>query len=139
MADLPEQVISASALTRRFGAFTAVDRVSFDVRRSEVFGLIGRNGAGKSTLIKMLTTMLPPTSGAASIAGFDIAREHAQVRKHIGYVPQLLSADRELTGYENLLLSSRLYLIPRRDRRRKVEEALRVMGLEDARDRLARD
>ena len=66
----------------------------------QIFGLIGPNGAGKSTLIKMLTTMLPPSSGRALVAGFDVTRQAGEVRKHIGYVPQLLSADGELTGYE---------------------------------------
>jgi ABC-type sugar transport system ATPase subunit len=82
------------------------------VRPGEIFGLIGLNGAGKSTLVKMLTTMLAPTSGRARVAGFDVAAE-SRVRAPIGYVPQLLSADGALTGYENLLLSARLYLVPR--------------------------
>ncbi len=132
-------VVSTALLTRRFGTVVAVDRVSLTVRAGEVFGLIGPNGAGKSTLVKMLTTMLQPSSGRALVAGFDIARQPAQVRKHIGYVPQLLSADRELTGYENLLLSSRLYLIPRPKRKKMIEEALQMMGLLEVRDRLARD
>jgi len=132
-------VVSTASLTRRFGPIVAVDGISLTVRAGEIFGLIGPNGAGKSTLVKMLTTMLPPTSGRALVAGFDIRRHPAQVRKHIGYVPQLLSADRELTGYENLLLSSRLYLIPRRERLKKIDEALKMMGLVDVRDRLARD
>lgn len=135
----PVVIVTASALTRRFGGFTAVDNVSFVVNAGEVFGLIGPNGAGKTTLLKMLTTMLPPSSGQALVAGYDIARQPAQVRKHIGYVPQLLSADRELTGYENLLLSARLYLIPQAERERKIEEALAMMGLMEVRDRLARD
>jgi ABC-2 type transport system ATP-binding protein len=135
----PADVVKTLALTRRFGTFTAVDSVSFPVKAGEIFGFIGPNGAGKSTLVKMLTTMLPPSSGKALVAGFDIAKQPAQVRKHIGYVPQLLSADRELTGYENLLLSSRLYLIPHAEREQKIDEALRMMGLTEVRDRLARD
>ncbi len=86
-------VVETNALTRKFGNVTAVDGVSLQIKQSEIFGLIGPNGAGKSTLIKMLTTLLPPTSGSASIAGFDIVRQPAKVRRHIGYVPQLLSAD----------------------------------------------
>ena len=89
-------VVKTLALTRRFGTFTAVDSVSFSVKAGEIFGFIGPNGAGKSTLIKMLTTMLPPSSGQALVAGFDIAKQPAQVRKHIGYVPQLLSAENAL-------------------------------------------
>ncbi len=135
----PDHVVETSGLTRCFGAFTAVDSVSFSIKGREIFGLIGPNGAGKTTLIKMLTTMLPPSSGRGLVAGFDITSQPAEVRKRIGYVPQLLSADRELTGYENLLLSARLYLIPRAERAQKIETALNTMGLEQVRDRLARD
>ncbi len=130
--------VGANDLTRRFGDLVAVDRVTFSVPAREIFGLIGPNGAGKSTLIKMLTTLLPPTGGSAHVAGFDIAREPAAVRKRIGYVPQLLSADGELTGYENLLLSARLYLIPRREREGRIAQALAMMGLDEVRDRLVR-
>jgi ABC-2 type transport system ATP-binding protein len=129
-------VVEAVELTRRFGDFTAVDRATFSVRRGEIFAVIGPNGAGKSTLIKMLTTLLPVTSGRASIVGFDLARQPAEVRKHIGYVPQLLSADGSLTGYENLLLSARLYGLPRAERNTRIDVALERMGLTDARDRL---
>ncbi len=104
--------IETFGLTRRFGALTAVDSASLSVRSAEIFGLIGPNGAGKSTLIKMRTTMLPPSGGRATVAGFDLRSRAGQVRRHIGYVPQLLSADGELTGYEYLLLSARLHLVP---------------------------
>ncbi len=119
-------------LTRRFGDLVAVDRVTLAVNEGEIFGLIGPNGAGKSTLIKMLTTLLPPTSGTAGIAGYDIVREPAQVRRRIGYVPQLLSADGSLTGRENLLLSARLYGIPRREATERIDRVLARMGLSDA-------
>ena len=132
-------VVEASELVRRFGPVTAVDGVSFKVEAREIFGLIGPNGAGKSTLVKILTTMLPPSSGRALVAGFDVTTAPEQVRKHIGYVPQLLSSDRELTGYENLMLSARLYLLPRNERQKRVQEALDLMNLNDARDRLVRD
>jgi ABC-2 type transport system ATP-binding protein len=131
-------VVVVDQLTRRFGAVIAVDHVSFAIGSGETFALIGPNGAGKSTLMKMLTTMLPPTSGRASIAGFDVVHDPQGVRAHIGYVPQLLSADGELTGYENMLLSARLYLIPRARRRARIVEALELMGLTEAKDRLVR-
>lgn len=115
---------------------TAVDNVSLSIAAGETFAVIGPNGAGKSTLMKMLTTMLPPSSGTATIAGFDVARQPAQVRAHIGYVPQLLSADKELTGYENMLLSARLYLLPHAEREAMIQQALATMGLADAKDRL---
>jgi ABC-2 type transport system ATP-binding protein len=106
------------------------------MEEGEIFGLIGPNGAGKSTLIKMLTTLLPPTSGSAAVAGFDIVRQPAEVRRRIGYVPQLLSADGSLTGYENLLLSARLYGIPRAERTPRIARALGRMGLAEVADHL---
>ena len=136
--DSERAVVQTVDLTRRFGDVVAVDRASLTVLRGEIFGLIGPNGAGKSTLIKMLTTLLPPTSGSAIVAGFDVAAQPAEVRKRIGYVPQLLSADGELTGYENLLLSSRLYLVPPAERERRISAALEMMGLSEVRDRLVR-
>src|SRR5262249_34227062 len=101
-------MIATQALTRRFGDLTAVDALTLAVAPGEVFGLLGPNGAGKSTAIKMLTTLLPPTSGDASVAGYDITRRAAEVRRSIGYVPQILSADGTLTGYENLLVFAKL-------------------------------
>jgi ABC-2 type transport system ATP-binding protein len=131
-----DTVVNTSALTRTFDGLMAVDHVTFSVNRSEIFGLIGPNGAGKSTLIKMLTTLLPTSSGTATVAGYDIVREPAQVRRHIGYVPQLLSADGSLTAYENLLLSARLYGVPRKERSQRVNRALERMGLSQAANRL---
>jgi ABC-2 type transport system ATP-binding protein len=129
-------IVEARALTRRFGPVTAVDHVSLTIAAGEVFALIGPNGAGKSTLMKMFTTMLAPSSGQAIIAGYDVAREPQQVRSRIGYVPQVLSADGELTGYENMLLSARLYLIPAAERAAKVAAALEMMGLTEVKNRL---
>ena len=123
-------------LTKRYGDLLAVDRATLSIARGEIFGLIGPNGAGKSTLIKMLTTLLPPTAGRAVVAGYDIVLQPAKVRRHIGYVPQLLSADGSLTGRENLLLSARLYGIPRTDRARRIGRALEAMGIADAADHL---
>jgi len=134
----PALVIETQALSKSYDGHLAVDRVDLQVRAREIFGLIGPNGAGKSTLIKMLTTLLPPTSGEAQVAGCDIRRAPRAVRERIGYVPQLLSADGALTGYENLLLSARLYLIPRAEREPRIREALHRTGLADAADRLAR-
>jgi ABC-2 type transport system ATP-binding protein len=131
-----ESMIETAALTKRFGDFAAVDSVSLAVRHGAIFGLIGPNGAGKSTLMKMLTTLLPPTAGSATVAGYDIARAPAGVRAHIGYVPQLLSADGALTAYENLLTSARLYLIPREEREDRIAAALEMMDLTGAAGRL---
>ncbi len=130
--------ITTSGLTRRFGEVVAVDGLSLEVRPGEVFGLLGPNGAGKTTTIKMLITLLPPSGGRATVAGFDVASEPRQVRRSIGYVPQLLSADGALTARENLETTGRLYHLPTADRRRRTDEALRFMGLEAAADRLVR-
>src|SRR5258707_4026863 len=115
--------LETKALTGKFGSLTAVDALNISVEPGEVFGLLGPNGAGKSTLIKMLTTLLPPTSGDAWISGHSICKQSRDVRRRIGYVPQLLSADGTLTGYENLLLSARLYGIPWRERAPRIERA----------------
>jgi ABC-2 type transport system ATP-binding protein len=130
--------VRASALTRRFGDLTAVDHVELRVPYGEIFGLLGANGAGKSTLIKMLTTLLPPTSGNAEVGGFDVIRSPAEVRGRIGYVPQLLSADGALTGRENLLLSAKLYGLPNAQRSARIVEALDFMGLADSAKKLVK-
>src|SRR5262245_1312078 len=100
--------IETSLLTRRFGSITAVNQISFQVRHGVIFGLLGPNGAGKSTAIKLLTTLIEPSSGSATVAGFDVVKSPSHVRRKIGYVPQMLSADGSLTGYENLMLSAKL-------------------------------
>src|ERR1700734_2803394 len=99
-------------LTKRFGDFTAVDGLSFSVDHGEIFGLLGPNGAGKSTLIRMLTTLVPPTSGTARINNFDIVRQPNEVRQSIGVIPQAMTSDLELSAFENLTIFSKLYGIP---------------------------
>jgi ABC-2 type transport system ATP-binding protein len=131
-----EAIIQIAALTRKFGNLTAVAGITLTINQGEIFGLIGPNGAGKSTLIRMLTTLLPPTSGSASIAGYDIVSQPAEVRRRIGYVPQLLSADGSLTGYENMLLSARLYGVSRQERNERIPRALARMGLSEAANQL---
>ncbi|AFZ59606.1 ATP-binding cassette domain-containing protein [Anabaena cylindrica FACHB-243] len=140
-AEIPAQVptsviLQTLELTRRFDKFTAVDSLNISVTAGEVFGLLGPNGAGKSTVIKMLTTLLPVSSGEAYLAGYDVTRQPESVRRVIGYVPQALSADGSLTGYENLLIFSKLYDIPSRRRKQQIAEVLEFMGLEDAAHRL---
>ncbi|MBC7233500.1 MAG: ATP-binding cassette domain-containing protein [Chloroflexi bacterium] len=132
-------IVQTQGLTRCFGPLRAVDAITLTVEAGEVFGLVGPNGAGKTTMIKMLTTLLPPTAGKASVAGFDIVRQAANVRRCIGYVPQVLSADGTLTGYENLLIFAKLYDIPRSEREQRVRDALAFMGLSDAADKLVRN
>jgi len=125
-------------LTRRFGSLTAVDCLTLRVEAGELFGLLGPNGAGKTTVIKMLTTLLPPTSGTASVAGADVVRHPLDVRRAIGYVPQLLSADGTLTGRENLLIFAKLYGMSRSERKTEIPAALAYMGLQDFADKLVR-
>lgn len=130
--------VETHELTRRFGSLTAVNSLTVSVGQSEMFGLVGPNGAGKTTVIKMLTTLLLPTAGTATVAGADIVRQPVLVRRAIGYVPQMVSADGTLTGYENLLIFAKLYDVPRAEREDRVRTALSFMGLDGAADRLVR-
>jgi ABC-2 type transport system ATP-binding protein len=106
-------ILEADGLTKWFGDRTVVDQLTFSVEPGEALGLLGPNGADKSTTLKMLVTLLPPSARTARVAGFDIVGEPAAVRRAIGYVPQLLSSDGVLTGYENLLVFAKLYDVPR--------------------------
>ena len=130
--------VETKDLTRSFGALTAVDHVDLFVPHGSIFALLGPNGAGKTTLMRMLTTLLPPSGGQAKVAGYDVVREASLVRQHIGYVPQALSADPDLTGYENLLIFAKLYRVPAPIRRARIDEALHFMGLEEAAATLVR-
>ncbi len=121
--------IQARELTKTFGAFTAVDHVSFEVQRGELFGLLGPNGAGKTTLSRMLTTLIAPTSGQALVAGLDVAREPVRVREAIGVIPQALTSDLDLTGWENVDLYGGYYNMSRRVRRERAEHLIHMVGL----------
>lgn len=126
-------IIDVRGLTKVYnGKVRAVDNVSFSVRRGEIFGFLGPNGAGKSTTIKMLTTLLRPTSGTALVVGYDIVREPNEVRKRVGVVHQEYTADEDLTGYENILLIADLYGIPREVSKKRAAELLRLVDLEQA-------
>jgi ABC-2 type transport system ATP-binding protein len=125
-------ILETKQLTRRYGQLTAVDEINISVQEGEIFGLLGPNGAGKTTTLKMLTTLLPPSSGTAIVAGFDIVQHARSVRRRIGYVPQLLSADGALTGYENLLMFAKLYDINGKEREERIQQSLQLMQLEDA-------
>lgn len=126
-----ENVIEARGLVRRYGGFTAVDGVDLAVRKNEIFGFLGPNGAGKTTTISMLTTLLKPTSGTAFIDGHDVIQEQAEVRRAIGVVFQEQSTDEKLTARENLDFHAVLYGVPRKERRKHIREALRMVDLED--------
>ena len=112
-----------------FGTFCAVDNLSFDVQEGEIFGLLGPNGAGKSTLIRMLTTLIPPTSGTARVNGFDVVRSADEVRRTIGVIPQAMTSDLDLSANENMNIFAKLYGVPRERRRRVVKELLEAVDL----------
>jgi ABC-2 type transport system ATP-binding protein len=126
-----ENVIEVSELTRSFGDFVAVDHISFTVKKGEIFGFLGPNGAGKSTTIKMLTTILTPTSGSAKICGHDVVKEREAVRSCIGIVFQDRSSDRYLTGRENLDFHARMYEIRNKERKEKIDKVLDLLELKD--------
>jgi len=121
--------IEVERIIKRFGQFTAVNGITFNVEQGEIFGLLGPNGAGKSTLIRMLTTLLPPTSGTARIAGFDIVTQADDVRRTIGVIPQAMTSDLELTVRENLLIHAKLYGVSREKRKRLIAELLDAVEL----------
>jgi ABC-2 type transport system ATP-binding protein len=127
--------IEVDHLTKRFGTFCAVDQVSFSVAPGEVFGLLGPNGAGKSTLIRMLTTLIEPTSGRASVAGADVAADPNTVRRAIGVIPQAMTSDLDLTAWENMLIFAKLYGIPRDRYRKLIPELLEAVDLSQWRDK----
>jgi ABC-2 type transport system ATP-binding protein len=121
--------VEVDNLRKCFGDFCAVDGLSFTVEHGEVFGLLGPNGAGKSTLIRMLTTLVPPTSGTARILGFDIIESANDVRRSIGVIPQAMTSDLDLTAEENMGIFAKLYSIPSEKRRRTIQELLAAVDL----------
>jgi len=132
-----EEAVDVDALSVVYrNSVRAVDDVSLVIKRGELFALVGPNGAGKTTLMKVLTTLLKPTSGRAYVCGLDVVREAGQVRRRIGYVPQNLSADDELTGMENMLLQCRLYGVSGREAVKRSRQLLEVVGLLDAANRV---
>jgi ABC-2 type transport system ATP-binding protein len=122
--------IEVENLAKHFGDFVAVDALNFSVEHGEVFGLLGPNGAGKSTLIRMLTTLVPPTSGTARVNGFDIVRAANDVRRSIGVIPQAMTSDLDLSAVENMSIFAKLYGIPREKRLRTIKALLKEVDLE---------
>jgi drug efflux transport system ATP-binding protein len=140
MADPKSQApVVVSELTRRFGDFTAVDSVSFEVRSGEIFGFLGPNGAGKTTTIKMLTGLLAPTEGSGWVAGFDIRTQRREIKRHIGYMSQKFSLYGDLTVRENIELFGGLYGVTGERARERMAWILGMAHLEGAEDRLAEE
>lgn len=131
-------MIQVKNLTKKFNGFTAVDDISFEVKDGEIFAFLGPNGAGKSTTIKMLTTLLKPTSGKMELNGHDPANDPAEVRRSFGIVFQDPSLDDELTAWENMEFHGVLYKVPKAIRRAKIDELLRFVDLEDRKDSLVK-
>ncbi len=136
---MADKAIEVRNIVKRYGQFTAVDGVSFDVGKGEIFGLLGPNGAGKSTLIRMMTTLLEITDGAAIIDGFDVSKEPDKARRHIGVIPQAMTSDGDLTVWENLSIYSKLYGIGAVERERSIEELLQLVDLVQWRDSPAKN
>jgi ABC-2 type transport system ATP-binding protein len=126
--------IEVQHIVKKYGDFTAVDDVSFNVKEGEIFGLLGPNGAGKSTLIRMMTTLIPITSGTACIAGKDVAKDPNAARRMIGVIPQALTSDLDLTVEENLNIYAKLYDVPAKERKRSIDELLGLVDLTKWRD-----
>ncbi|HEX2299266.1 MAG TPA: ATP-binding cassette domain-containing protein, partial [Pseudonocardiaceae bacterium] len=132
-------MIDAAEVRKTFGAVTALDGVSVTVPAGTVHGLLGHNGAGKTTLVNILTTLFPPTGGTATVAGFDVVRDAAEVRRRIGVTGQFASVDDDLTGMQNLVLLGRLLGASRREATRRAAELLELFGLAADADRPAED
>lgn len=134
-----EEVIVARDLRKSFGDFHAVDGISFEVKRGEIFGFLGANGAGKTTAMRMLTGLSKPTSGEGHVAGYDITREAEEVKKHIGYMSQRFSLYEDLRVWENLRLYGGIYGMSQRLIRERTEQLLTSLSFEARRDTLVRD
>jgi ABC-2 type transport system ATP-binding protein len=133
------KAIQVVDIVKRYGNFTAVNGVSFDVAEGEIFGLLGPNGAGKSTLIRMMTTLLEITSGTALIEGSDVRKDPDRARRSMGVIPQAMTSDGDLTVWENLSIYSKLYGIPAADRENSIDELLELVDLTQWRDAPARN
>ncbi len=128
--------IQTDNLTKKFGDLVAVDHVSFDVKKGEIFGFLGPNGAGKTTTIRMLCTLSAPTEGTATVSDLDIVKADSQVREHIGLVSEKMIMYDRLTAYENLKFFGKLYNIPKEELERKIDELLKLVQMEKWKDKL---
>jgi ABC-2 type transport system ATP-binding protein len=135
---MDEIAVSVQNLEKRFGDFTAVNKISFDVKKGEIFGFLGPNGAGKSTTIRMLCGIIAPTSGSGTVSGFDVMTEQEKIKQNIGYMSQKFSLYDDLTVEENIDFYSGIYKLPRKDRASRKEEIIKLANIEGFRDKLTR-
>lgn len=131
-----DYIISVRELTKCFGDFTAVNRISFDVQRGEIFGFLGANGAGKTTAMRMLCGLSYPTSGSGTVAGCDVMREGEQIKRHIGYMSQKFSLYNDLTVWENIRLFAGIYGLSKAETERRAAEALERLNFTSERNTL---
>jgi ABC-2 type transport system ATP-binding protein len=129
-----DYAIQASNLTKYYGDLLAVDHISFKVRPGEIFGLLGPNGAGKTTTVRMLNTLLEPTQGVVLIGGYDISRQPFQAKRQFGVVPEDSNVYAEISAWDNLMFTAKLYRVPRSERERRVGELLKLFGLQEKRN-----
>ena len=132
-------VIYSKDLTKNFGSFCAVDKISFEIKKGEIFGFLGANGAGKTTGIKMLTGLLTPSSGEARVAGYDVFTESEKIKKNIGYMSQKFSLYNDLTVNENIRFYAGVYGLSKKEIKIKKEELIAQLGLEDVQDTLTKE
>ena len=135
----PSKVIEVEHLTKRFGDFTAVDDITFDVRKGEIFGFLGANGAGKTTAMRMLTGLSFPTSGAGHVAGFDIWTQSELIKKHIGYMSQRFTLYGDLTVQDNMELFSGIYGVPKKETESRINNLLERLSMTHERKSMVRD
>lgn len=132
------KVIEAESLTKKFGSFTAVDNISFEVEKGEIFGFLGANGAGKTTAMRMLCGLSHPTSGHGTVAGFDIKKQAEQVKANIGYMSQKFALYEDLKVWENLKLYGGIYGVPKKEINPRIDAALAQLGIEDEKNTMVK-
>ena len=136
-SDSPNDIaVSVQSLEKKFGDFTAVNHINFEVRRGEIFGFLGPNGAGKSTTIRMLCGIISPTSGTGQVGGFDIIKQQSRIKENIGYMSQKFSLYNDLTVEENINFYSGIYKIPKEEKKKRFEETVHMAGLEGMESKL---
>jgi len=132
-------MIKVENLAKHFGSTKAVDGISLDIKEGELFGLLGPNGAGKTTTVRMIATLISQTAGTIEVNGFSLPKQATIVRNFIGYVPQALSSDGSLTGYENLLIFAKLVGLRKKEREQKINDLIKLMGIENFSKKLVKE